>query len=117
MIDTPDDFQLSLNQVYMATHMSAWMLVLEGLMHSMPVWAWVGTFFLLFASAFAVRKQLFIYEYQYLRDMVPHHSMAVLTSQHILNKNPSLPIRTLANHILQTQVSEITTMKHLLSQN
>lgn len=114
MIASPSDFRLSLNQVYMGLHMATWMVLLEAIMHPMPVWAWIASIVFLAITAAAIRFQWFISDEQYLRDMIPHHSMAVLTSQHILKKSPQPPVQILATHILTAQLQEIQTMKGLL---
>lgn len=114
MIAYPSDFKPSLNQVYMGLHMATWMVLLEAVMHPMPGRAWFVSIVLLVITAAAVRFQWFVSDSQYLRDMIPHHSMAVLTSQQILKKSPQAPIQTLATNILDTQVQEIQTMKGLL---
>ena len=114
MIASPSDFRPSLNQVYMGLHMATWMVLLEAVMHPMPVGAWVASFVLLAITAAAIRFQWFISDTQYLRDMIPHHSMAVLTSQQILKKSPGQSVQNLATNILDTQLQEIQLMKSLV---
>lgn len=114
MIASPADFSPSLNQVYMGLHMATWMVLLEAAMHPMPTWAWFACLILLALTVAAIRFQWFISEDQYLRDMIPHHSMAVLTSQQILKKSPQAAVQSLATNILDTQLQEIRTMKSLL---
>jgi hypothetical protein len=114
MLDSQADRFLSLNQMYMAVFMGATMVLLEGLMHPMPSWAWFGTAAIIGFCAIATRRQWFIHENQYLRDMIPHHSMAILTSQAILDKTQKPHVRELATSILQTQKDEIARMKNIL---
>ena len=114
MLDSQADQFISLNQLYMATFMSTAMVALEGLMHPMPSWAWFGTALIGGFCWFAVRRQWFIRENQYLREMIPHHSMAILTSRAILEKTDKPHIRELAASIEQTQKDEIARMKNIL---
>lgn len=113
MIETPRDYRISLNQTYMGIHMASWMVVLEATMHSMPFGGWIFTLFSLVLSALAIRFQWFISDQQYIRDMIPHHSMAILTSKEILKKTQNPKIHFLATNILQTQRDEITQMSDL----
>jgi uncharacterized protein (DUF305 family) len=46
--------------------------------------------------------------------MIEHHSMAILTSNKILEKTDNYNIAKLAKNILQTQQDEIILMKELL---
>jgi hypothetical protein len=80
----------------------------------MPSWAWFGVACILLFCWFAIRRQWFIRENQYLRDMIPHHSMAILTSRAILTKTEKPHIRELASSIEQTQKDEIARMKNIL---
>jgi hypothetical protein len=114
MLDSQADRFLSLNQIYMAVFMGATMVLLEGLMHPMPSWAWFGTAAVAGFCALGSRRQWFIRENQYLRDMIPHHSMAILTSRAILGKTQKPHIRELATGILDAQKNEITRMKNIL---
>ena len=73
-----------------------------------------------------IRKQLFINETQYLKGMIPHHSMAVLMSKKLLEKETEniknrnlhsrlIPnVKRLAKSIIDTQNDEIDFMKSAL---
>ena len=73
-----------------------------------------------------IRKQLFINETQYLKGMLPHHSMAVLMSKKLLEKETEniknrnlhsrlIPnVKRLAKSIIDTQNDEIDFMKSAL---
>ena len=43
-----------------------------------------------------IRKQLFITEKQYISGMIPHHSMAILTSEEIVKKSNNREVSELA---------------------
>jgi hypothetical protein len=115
MIADPEDFRISLNGVYMAVFAGAAMVVLEALRHPLSFEGWVLTLVLLTASAAAIRRQLFVSDTQYLRDMIPHHSMAVLTSRPRVERAQSPEVRELAAGILRAQITEIIEMKKLLT--
>ena len=111
------DYYLSLNQFYMALWMGLAMVILEAFMHPMPKWAWMATIIGLVIVGYAIRKQLGVNWRQYIRDMIPHHSMALLTSTQLLDKqanNIPANVKTLAENILDTQKLEIHEMKTIL---
>jgi uncharacterized protein (DUF305 family) len=60
-----------------------------------------------------IRYQVGVSETQYLRDMIPHHSMAVLTSKKQAVRQGR--VQPLARAILDTQVKEIALMKSMLA--
>lgn len=116
MIDSPRDFRLSLNGVYMATFGAATMVLFEAFIHPMSLSStgWLLTLALMIASAAAVRWQIGIDDKQYLQDMIPHHSMAILTSRATLRRTKDPAVRGLSEGILRSQISEIITMKNML---
>ena len=116
MIAKFDDFMLSLNQFYMGICMASLMVLLEGLMHPMPKEAWIGIYILLILSILAIRNQWFINDKQFLRDMIPHHSMALLTSNIAKNKTSNENVKKLATSIKENQTKEINLMKEYLKQ-
>ena len=69
----------------------------------------IGVFFLALAT---LRTQTPISDVQYMKAMIPHHSSAILTSEHASIKNPE--VRKLADGIIKSQKEEIAEMKHLL---
>lgn len=60
------------------------------------------------------RNQMYISDNDYLSEMIEHHSMALLTSEQILEKTQSEKVRKLATNIVDTQQAEINYMKQLL---
>jgi len=60
------------------------------------------------------RTQKYISDSEYLKEMIEHHSMALLTSNKILEKTDDYNIAKLAKNIIQTQQDEIREMKELL---
>jgi len=68
---------------------------------------------LVFIGCFiGVHKQAGISDVQYMKGMIPHHSIAIMTSQnaHIHDER----VRKLADGIIKTQVKEIGEMKALI---
>lgn len=68
---------------------------------------------LLFAMAlFLVRSQATVDDVSYMRAMIPHHSIAVMTSERAHIRDPR--VRKLADGILEAQIREIDEMKQLI---
>jgi uncharacterized protein (DUF305 family) len=57
---------------------------------------------------------MYIYDKEYLSEMIEHHSMALLTSEEILQKNPTPRVKKMAENIISTQEKEIEYMKQLI---
>jgi hypothetical protein len=69
---------------------------------------------IVFAGAlWLVRSQETVYDVSYMKAMIPHHSIAILTSEraHILDPR----VRQLADNIIEAQVQEIDEMKRLIA--
>ncbi|NDG32792.1 DUF305 domain-containing protein [bacterium] len=114
MIASPADYFIGPTQVFGAVFMAIAMFGLEGTMHTMPTWAWIFTIVVLIGTVIAIRSQFMVDSVGYLRDMIPHHSMAILTSQRLIEKGPGKnrpEIQDLAENILATQKTEVAQMK------
>jgi uncharacterized protein (DUF305 family) len=59
-----------------------------------------------------VRKQVGISDIQYMKGMIPHHSIAIMTSQNAHIKDAR--VRKLADGIIKTQKKEIAEMKEMI---
>ena len=103
----------SLNKFYNATFMASSMVLLETLMHS-SVSVLILSLIGMLIMYIMVKSQRFINEKQYLKDMVEHHSMAILTSTKLLEKEISIDVKKLASNILKTQEEEVSLMQKLL---
>ena len=69
---------------------------------------------IVFAGAlWLVRSQETVYDVSYMKAMIPHHSIAIMTSEraHIRDKR----VRELADKIIEAQVREIAEMKALIA--
>jgi hypothetical protein len=98
----------SLGKFYISVVMSLLMGLLELVMmdYKMNVISYYQYIFfgsLLVVFIYLYRNQIFIQEKEYLIKMIEHHSMALLTSEVILQKNTSENVKRLAENIIQTQ--------------
>lgn len=100
------DIRLSLNDVYMALLMTGWMFFLEGLLTGNRFNGYVGLAVILL-SVYAIRTQLFITVQQYIQGMIPHHSMAILMSNRLIDKYGDSVLAGLPGEISKTQANEI----------
>lgn len=71
-----------------------------------------GAILLLFAI-FLVRSQVTVTGVDYMEGMIPHHSIAILTSKRAEISDPR--VRSLADGIIQTQRKEIKEMEWLIN--
>jgi hypothetical protein len=110
-IDNWDDFRFSLNDFYMVGLMTGWMLFFMGLF-TLQVGKTIFGLLIVIIFFALIRTQAFVNEIQYLKGMIPHHSMAILMSKR-LEKKPN-SIQHLLDQIIQTQKQEIIVMKKYL---
>jgi len=64
-------------------------------------------------SLWLVRSQETVSDLAYMRAMVPHHSIAIMTSERAHRRDPR--VRHLADAIIAGQVREIEEMRHLIA--
>jgi hypothetical protein len=72
----------------------------------------VGAGLLLFSAVWLVRSQITVRGVDYMEAMIPHHSIAILTSERAQIKD--LRVRELADEIIQAQRREIKEMEWLI---
>jgi uncharacterized protein (DUF305 family) len=72
----------------------------------------IGSIALMALSTFLVRQQIPIDDVKWMRAMIPHHSIAVLTSSRADLKDPE--VKKLAEEIIQAQEREIAEMKKMI---
>ena len=106
--DKLDDIRWSLNDIYMTTLMTGWMITFMSIYYKDMKPFIIGSCIVIF-SFYAIRSQLFISQDQYLLGMIPHHSMAILMSKRLLTKDNSITL--FLNKIITTQTKEIEYMK------
>lgn len=73
----------------------------------------VACFIVAAGSLWLVRSQETVDDVSYMRAMIPHHSIAILTSSRAHIRDPR--VRALADGIIEAQVREIGEMKSLIS--
>jgi len=110
-VSSTSDIRLSLNDLYMALLMTGWMFLFMGVLDKNNFITLFGII-LTAGSFYAIRKQLFINQKQYLLGMIPHHSMAILMSKELQKKENNIP--KLLNDIITNQENEIKFMKEKL---
>ncbi len=64
-------------------------------------------------SLYLVRSQTTVQDVSYMKAMIPHHSIAILTSERAEISDPR--VRKLADGIIETQRREIAEMKKLIA--
>jgi hypothetical protein len=119
MSNTYQNITYSQGKFYLSVIMAVLMGFLEVFMFDthMNIISWyyyIILTFLLIIFIYLYRNQIYIQEKEYLKEMIEHHSMAILTSEEILQKNIPEKIKRLAENILTTQEKEIEYMKQLL---
>ncbi len=123
MTDVVGNITFSTGKFYISVIMALLMGLLEvgmydhnSLMYhfSLPYYLSLG--FALAVFVYLYRNQMYITDKEYLNEMIEHHSMALLTSDPILEKTQSDRVRKLAENIVSTQEAEIKYMKQLINE-
>ena len=73
-----------------------------------------GSILVFFIALFLVRTQTLIDQVDYMEAMIPHHSIAILTSERADITDPR--VRSLADQIIKAQEEEIVEMKKLIEE-
>jgi uncharacterized protein (DUF305 family) len=110
----------SLGKAYMSGMMALLMGVVEVAMNDyhmkMISTKYYIVFFILLGILYYMYKtQQYIYDSDYLNEMIEHHSMALTTSGEILKKTSDPKVKILASKIINTQEDEIQYMRSLLT--
>ena len=119
MTNSYKNIRFSMGKFYMSTIMALIMGLLEVFMydihmHTISVYYYAGLLFVLSILIYVYRNQIFIEDKDYLQEMIEHHSMAILTSDEILQKTSSERVKKLVENIIDVQEKEIEYMKQLL---
>ena len=108
-------------RLYMALMMGAAMAtVMLGYMlkmyadAKMNVVVLTGSALVFVAALFLVRSQETVQDVAYMKAMIPHHSIAILTSERAEISDPR--VRELADEIIESQRREIEEMKALIAE-
>ena len=119
MTNSYKNITFSLGKFYMSVIMALLMGLLEVLMYdnhmnTKSVYYYLSLGFLLVIFIYLYRNQIYIDDKDYLKEMIEHHSMALLTSEEILQTTNSEQVKKLAENIILTQEKEIEYMKELI---
>jgi uncharacterized protein (DUF305 family) len=115
-----DHIFYSETRTYMALYMGAAMAVIMlSFMLGMytnraaNVAIYAGAVLIFAGSLFLLRSQAIVQDVSYMRAMIPHHSIAILTSERSQISDPR--VRKLADEIIEAQRREIAEMKALIA--
>ena len=119
MTNTINNITFSVGKFYISVIMSILMGLLEVVMfdthmRTISFTYYLALFFILAIFVYLYRNQMYIEDKDYLSEMIEHHSMAILTSEEILQKTHSERVKKLAENIIITQEKEIEYMKQML---
>jgi hypothetical protein len=119
MTNSYKNITFSVGKFYLSVIMALLMGLLEVLMFDIhmriiSLYYYLILFFILSIFIYLYRNQIYIEDKDYLKEMIEHHSMAVLTSDEILQNTQSERIKKLAETILTTQEKEIEYMRQLI---
>ena len=119
-VNDADHIYFSATRLYMTILMIAAMAVImllmmphmykNKLMNGIIVLSSIVVFVLAFIG---VHRQIFIGDRAYLKGMIPHHSIAIMTSEHADIQDPE--VRKLADSIISAQQREIHQMQDILN--
>jgi len=120
MVDDVKNIKNSLGKFYISGIMGLLMGILEVGMNDFSMMKislkyYIPLFLILGCFIVAYRMQFNIFDKNYLREMIEHHSMAILTSTEVLNKTHDYEVAKIAKNIIENQKDEINIMNNLLS--
>jgi hypothetical protein len=119
MTNAINNITFSVGKFYISVIMSILMGLLEVVMfdvhmRTISIPYYLALFFILAIFVYLYRNQIYIDDKDYMSEMIEHHSMAILTSEEILQKTHSERVKKLAENIIITQEKEIEYMKQML---
>lgn len=119
MVNNRIDITNNLGKVYISFVMAFFMIFLEVMMHDqqykvLSINTYIILLGLIVIFVYLYRNQIAIKDKQYLKGMIEHHSMAILTSNEILKKTDNYDVARLAKNIVQKQEDEIKDMRGIL---
>ena len=121
MVDKFKNIENSTGKIYISLIMSNLMCIVELIMndvHNMIFSKYYYLFFVLFLIIVYLlyRFQFGVNDKNYIKEMIEHHSMAILTSGEILKKTKDPMVKSLAENIVISQNKEIENMNKLLEE-
>jgi hypothetical protein len=119
MTNAINNITFSVGKFYISVIMSVLMGLLEVFMFDLHMRTisfpyYLVLCFILTIFVYLYRNQMYIEDKDYMSEMIEHHSMAILTSEEILQKTHSERVKKLAENIIITQEKEIEYMKQML---
>jgi uncharacterized protein YacL len=122
MTNNLQNIRNSLSKFYISAIMGLLMGILEVVMYDFSMMKismkyYIPLIILVLIFVVAYRVQFYVLDKNYLREMIEHHSMAIFTSNEILNKTHNYEVTKLAKNIIETQNEEINKMNNLLLSN
>jgi Ca2+/Na+ antiporter len=119
MTDKFENIRNSYGKAYLSVIMALTMLVINVVMHDnqyavFSARTYLAILIVLVTFIYLYRNQIAINDKQYLEEMIEHHSMALLTSEKILEKTDNYNVTKIAKNIIQRQNDEIVFMKSLV---
>jgi hypothetical protein len=120
MTNSYKNITFSIGKFYMSVIMAVLMGLLEVLMFDIHMRTisyiyYLSLFFVLVTFVYLYRNQFYVDDKEYLKEMIEHHSMALLTSEEILQNSHSERVKKLAENIISTQEKEIEYMRQLIN--
>lgn len=79
---------------------------------SINIAIYVGSLVVFAVALWLMRSQTTVDDSDYMKAMIPHHSIAIMTSERAQISDPR--VRELADEIIEAQRREIAEMKHLI---
>jgi len=119
MTNSASNVTFSVGKFYISVIMALLMGFVEVSMFDFHMKTLHITYYLSLFIGFAIflylyKSQSYIDDNEYLKEMIEHHSMALLTSDEVLQKTKSERVKKLADNIVSTQTAEIDYMRRLL---
>jgi Ca2+/Na+ antiporter len=119
MTNSASNITFSVGKFYISAIMALLMGFVEVSMFDFHMKTLHITYYLSLFIGFAIflylyKSQSYIDDNEYLKEMIEHHSMALLTSDEVLQKTKSERVKKLADNIVSTQTAEIDYMRRLL---
>jgi hypothetical protein len=122
MVNDVNNITNSLGKVYISIIMAILMGISEVIMTDISLkmihWNYYLALLLLLSIFYLLyTMQIGINDKEYLKEMIEHHSMALLTSKEIEAKSSNYKVKKLAKNIINNQSDEIKYMRKLLKEN
>ena len=119
MVNNNEYITNNIGKTYISIIMGLFMVLLEIMMHDYQYHVFSIKYYLLLVIGLIIfvylyKKQIYINDKEYLKGMMEHHSMALLTSEEILNKTNNYAVARLSKNIIQEQKDQIREIKNII---